>query len=206
MSLLSEFYGDHAAVGDEVLKGGAEGGFADVDVGAGQDSSVGKDEDVLVVFLLEFVQEFRYAVVHFAEGFATGDGGVDEIVIPLLDVGVVNLIVHLHLPSAKVELFEAVIQAGRRVAAECSKFAGAGQGAAVDHIEPDVWNGSQRGGSLLREGGCYGDIGLAVTGTFRYVRGCMSDKIYFHRGQTTAVIKRNTSSVMRKSAPQQSPV
>ena len=67
VSLLSEFYADHAAVGDEVLEGGAESGFADVDVGAGKYASVGKDEDVLVVFLLEFVQEFRYAVVHLAE-------------------------------------------------------------------------------------------------------------------------------------------
>ena len=180
VSLLSDIYADHAAVGDEVLEGGAEGGFADVDVGAGKYASVGKNQNVVVILLLEFVQEFGYAVVHFAEGLASGDGGVDKVVIPLLDVGVINLIVHLHLPSAKIELLKAVIQAGRRVAAERCKFAGAGQGAAVDHIEPDVWNGSQSGGGLLREGGGYGDIGLAVTGTFRYVRGCMSDKIYLY--------------------------
>lgn len=62
-----EFDADHAAVGDEVLEGGAECGFACIDVGAGKDASVGKDQDVVKVFLLEFVQEIGYAQVHFSE-------------------------------------------------------------------------------------------------------------------------------------------
>ena len=96
-----------------------------MDAGADEHPGMGKDGYALVRLALEFVKECRHTLVLLLETLSSCCGLVQIVVVPFLQMRVLDFVVELHLPLAHVHLQQAFVGFCVGVSAIGSKFAGA---------------------------------------------------------------------------------
>ena len=152
-----------------------------IDLGRHQDTPVGKDDDALPRFGFQFVQKATHTLKLLHERFTAGDGRMDMVSIPGLQMRVGNVVEKHHLPFSEIELEESTVPHRISVTTESRQPRAAGEWTRVGAINGTASNqfGLCAGGFRL-ERFFKRHIGLPIAGPHRDIHGGMTDEYDFH--------------------------